>query len=109
MALRTPARMPAPTPNASPIQNHSIWPVMKLPLTYPSPWPIHTRPTRNRSSARTTIPDFISYLYAPTLRANSAADAGRHRFEAADPFLERWVCAEQVSERLAREWIDDVE
>src|SRR5437660_1978843 len=118
MALRTPARMPAPITHARPIQNHSIWPVMKLPLTYPSPWPIHTRPTRRRSAAKTRTPDFIRCSYAARLRGiyptNSEAaprvrGACRHRLEPADPFFDRWVGAEQVPDRLAREWIDDVE
>src|SRR6266566_2067163 len=40
---------------------------------------------------------------------NLAAESGGHCFEAADPFFEWWMRAEQVRERLAREWIDDVE
>src|SRR2546425_352837 len=107
-----------PTRSEAKPQNHSIWPVMKLPLTYPSPWPIHTRPTRRRSAARTRIPDFIRCSYAARVRGiyptNSEAaprvrGACRHRLEPADPFFQRWVGAEQVPDRLAREWIDDVE
>src|SRR6266566_8326779 len=63
-----------------------------------------------------TIPSVVPHLDGP-LRTMAgaaawddlAADPGGHCFEAADPFLEWWMRAEQVRERLARKWIDDVE